>query len=694
MTAARNQYWFLDSVAGWQIASRSGVAFTAPAGDITLDPLPANAMFLESTLVGGIVCPVALAGDSQGRVFLLDGGEDRVTIIDLANKRAEVVRAFGGTGSSLRRFKTPRSLTVLPGGSIAIADTGNGRVLLFSGPPYALLKVWHAPGTPMKPCAVASDSCGVIYIVDRISRSILRVRENGERIASIGEGVLTDPVELAVAADRTVAVVEGRGANATVVIFPANGDKPVRLTLVKSPMSLAFDPTGNLFVGTANALISKLQPDRSQRSGWSLAGDGVSDVDGGVVKTAWIKGFGLVAILSSTTAGSPPRVFSMDPTGAFALTGSVQINPLDSGIENCSWHRVQVTGTVPARTSLKIESSTSESATGGWTPFVQCGLAAGTNPDCLVQSPAGRYLQIRFTLQSDGTVSPRIHALAIYFPRQSYLQYLPASYQDDDQSRLFLDRFLSIFQTTFDGIDSLLDNLWRYFNPYLTPDALLPWLAEWVAFPADPTLSNAQMRQLLRNAFSSYSARGTVTGLQQTIQDWTGVDNIRILEHFRLRDWSFLPVTDGLNQGVRIWSRGFYARLQVGVSSQVGTFKLTNSPAPASEPYDWGANQFSVLFPASPYTAAATSAKVQKILDREKPAYTQASLTPIYPRLRVGVQATLGIDAYVGRANAIVLGKLATLRYDAVLSPSKREREKRALGLSPYPRLGKDAKIL
>ena len=126
----------------------------------------------------------------------------------------------------------------------------------------------------------------------------------------------------------------------------------------------------------------------------------------------------------------------------------------------------------------------------------------------------------------------------------------------------------------------------------------------------------------------------------------------------------------------------------------MGEFRLTNAPSPASEPYDWGANQFAVLFPANPYTATDTAAAIQTVLDRDKPAHTQAFLSPVFPRLRVGIQATLGVDAYVGKANAMILGKLATLNYDAVLARSQSDRDAQALGQSLYPRLGEDARIL
>jgi phage tail-like protein len=699
MVNARDQYWLLDSVAGWQTNPVSGIYEDPDTGDLSLDPLPGNAAFLNSELAGKLKCAMALAADASGRIFALDGSTCQITILDLDKNRSELISAIGGPGSSLRHLRHPRSLAVLPSGAIAIADTGNRRVQLFSAAPYALIRVWGSPDFELQPCAVATDHCGILYILDRVTRSVLRVRATGEWLEPIGKDVLSDPVNLAVGPQQQLAVVDGRGANAVIVLFPAGGAKPLRLDLAKSPLSLAFDAQGDLCAGTANALISKLENDDSPPYGWSLGGDGVSDADGQVTSVVWTARHGLLGILTNFTPNDqgvivPPQVFSMDPAAAFARSGSFLTAALDSNIEACVWHRVQITGAVPANSRLTIESATSDSENANWSSFVPCATVTGDNPDCLIQSVPGRFLQLRFTLQSDGTVSPRIHSLKIFFPRQSYFQYLPAVFQDDPQSRLFLDRFLSIFQTTFDSLDAKLDNLWQFFDPLATPPALLPWLADWIDFPLDPTQPLAQQRTLLKNAFSSYVTRGTLAGLQKSIQDWTGVQNVRILEHFRLRNWTFLPVSTGLGQGTRLWSHNFYARLQVGVSSQIGSFRLTNSPEPASEPYDWGANRFSVLFPANPYTFSGTSAQVQKIVDREKPVYTQSSLCPIFPRLRIGVQATLGVDAYVGKVNKMILGKLATLSYDSVLAPSQTVREVRALGLRPYPRVGVDATIL
>ncbi len=302
MTPARGNYWLIDSLfeGQWWIATQTGICITPSEGDITLDPFPGSATFLDKSVVATIACPLALAADSKARVFVMDGVNNRVTILSLATSQTKRIPAFGGNGAGLRQFKGPRCLTVLPSGAIAIADTGNRRVQLFSGPPYILLRVWGPSDLAMQPNAVASDDCGVVYIADGKTGAILRVRASGEWLEPIGAGVLKNPIGLAVSMHETLAVVDSSGGNTSLVIFPPNNGKPVQLSAIASPSSLAFDDSGNLYAGTANAIVAKLQPDDTQLSGWSLAGEGVSDVDGRISKLAWVEGLGLIGILSST----------------------------------------------------------------------------------------------------------------------------------------------------------------------------------------------------------------------------------------------------------------------------------------------------------------------------------------------------------------------------------------------------------
>ena len=328
------------------------------------------------------------------------------------------------------------------------------------------------------------------------------------------------------------------------------------------------------------------------------------------------------------------------------------------------------------------------------------------NPDGQVQSGPGRYLRLRITMVSNGAASPEIHAIKIYFPRQSYLQYLPANFQDDDQSRLFLDRFLSIFQTSFDAFDRRIDNMWRLFDPLSTPEAWYNWLAAWMALPIDPDWTWPQKRQVLKQAAAQNLVRGTVAGLQQSIQDYAGVQG-NILEHYKLRHWPMiLSKTAQQAEGAMtqydarlcaatpLWSRAFAARLQVGKYSQIGSFELSGAGAPVSDAFAWGAGQFTVFFPADPYQPSATAAKVRQVVEREKPAHTQAFYVPVYPRMRVGVQASVGVDTYVSRITYTLLNQVGALGYDSILGASPARKQMAALGSSVPPLAGLNTRLL
>jgi phage tail-like protein len=374
---------------------------------------------------------------------------------------------------------------------------------------------------------------------------------------------------------------------------------------------------------------------------------------------------------------------------------------LDSELEKCSWHRIQLTATVPVGTSVEVETFTAEAGTPDLSTaaFKQCLLAGFDNPDGLVQSDPGRQLWMRVTLRSDGNQTPEIHSIQAYFPRDSYLKFLPAVYQEDVDSRLFLERFLSIFQTSNDDWDQTIDNLWQLFDPMATPAAFFPTLASWLALEVNPEWSDSQRRIMLRKAIQSYAVRGTVAGIQQAIEDYAGVANARIAEDFKFRRWAALPADEPLSGGVRLWSRDVYGKLQLDVNSQIGKFRLTGAPEPALEPLTWGANRFRVYFPAGPYNAAQITSRVREVVEREKPAHAEAAYCPVLPRMRVGVQAMVGVDAVVGDINYMVLSSAkaaypSTLNYDTILGCAAPERELRSLGLVPKPRVGVTAAIL
>ena len=115
-------------------------------------------------------------------------------------------------------------------------------------------------------------------------------------------------------------------------------------------------------------------------------------------------------------------------------------------------------------------------------------------------------------------------------PSNSYLNFLPALYREVD----FVGRFLSIFEQAFDPAVQTLETLWAYLDPITAPEALLPFLAHWVAWEMDSSWDIERQRLLIRNCLTLYRWHGTRYGLRFYLHLYTGLplEQIKIREIF------------------------------------------------------------------------------------------------------------------------------------------------------------------
>ena len=710
-SSSAGRYWFLDSVAGWQSAFLDGLEPTSKDGDLMLDALPGSASPLldEAQQAAEFKCPTALCPDGQGNLFVVDAGLNLVKRIDLARSTVMTLTAIGGKGSAPRELFEPRGIAVLSTGSVVIADTRNHHIKIFSSAMNALLQDWGTndalgqpePGTGHKmfrfPWTVAVDPYNSIHVVDRGNRRIQIIRADGAWQCEFSEQNWVSPTRLALGSDGLLAVVDAGTKSVTVLA----GGVWQLLPKVENPQSVAIDDAARIYVGDAEGLIHVFVPDPNQPNRYESAGTGLTSFNGAIVDLAWDSTYGLLAIVSETSTGPQQRLWKIKPDGARVRTGTYITQALDSNIPNCQWHRVLLNAPVPAGTSIQIDSFTadptvpvrqitSQVTSIAFNQWKLCVKAGNPNPDCLVQSGPGRYLWLRLTFNSNGLSSPELKSLKVFYPRVSYLQYLPAVYQENESSRQFLERFLSIFQTEFDSLDYRIDRVWQLFNPGSIPAKYLNWLASWLGLAVDPAWPESKLRSMLKNAYQAQCTRGTVTGLVQAIQDYTGIQAV-IIEHFKLRRLPILSAGRSLNDGLTLWSKNFYKRLQVGTNSRIGDFQLVSDPAPDVEPLDQDASQFTVLFLADPYGTGDTEQQISQVVEREKPVHTQAAICPMFPRFRIGVQSTVGTDSVVGGITYLTLNRLATLGYDSILGCSEVERKLRELGLTPRPVLGRSS---
>ena len=110
-----------------------------------------------------------------------------------------------------------------------------------------------------------------------------------------------------------------------------------------------------------------------------------------------------------------------------------------------------------------------------------------------------------------------------------YVANLPAFFQDDDFVGTFLLAFERILTGLPDadppnlppvprGLEQILDAIQTYFDPALTPEEFLPWLASWVATALSESWDTATRRNFIAHIVPLYHWRGTPWALQKSLE--------------------------------------------------------------------------------------------------------------------------------------------------------------------------------
>lgn len=359
------------------------------------------------------------------------------------------------------------------------------------------------------------------------------------------------------------------------------------------------------------------------------------------------------------------------PDGSFALQGSFLAGPFDIGDQETVWHRLQIKAEpLPAGAHLRLYTRTSANPAAPAMPPAELhsGPADGLAPrdawstaqrdarDLLLLNAPARYLWVCGVFSSDGRNSPQVAQMRVEYERPSWLRYLPAIYTPEDSDamgnrdptlvyRSHIYRSLALFQSMLDEQEDHLEELPRLFDPLAAPAEWLDWLAGWLAFDLNETWSEKERRKALKQAFPLQGLRGTVEGLRAMILLYTGA-KARIIEPARSAHLWSLGETSTL---------GFTTMLVAAQAKGVvlaTTADLNSSHLLAAE--DYGAPLFSdiahhfcVQVYAADISGEAALQRLERVVEREKPAHTTCCVQVIDAEMRVGAQARLDVDAIV-----------------------------------------------
>jgi phage tail-like protein len=271
--------------------------------------------------------------------------------------------------------------------------------------------------------------------------------------------------------------------------------------------------------------------------------------------------------------------------------------------------------------------------------------------DVLVQGPATTLLWVGGMMRSDGRSSPKLQQMRIDYGRDTYLEFLPALYGKDPQASEFLERFLALEQSVLGGLEGTIEDLPLLFDPHSAPAGDFPswlgWLASWLAFDIDESWSTSQLREYLAHAFALYGKRGTIEGLRQYLKIYAGVAAHIEEPGARASIWTL----DGRS------SLGFTTMLApshaagavLNSTATLDCSYLTRTEAFGEALFADVAHRFCVRLYCADLTRPGALEDARAVIEREKPAHTVCHVCVIEPRMRVGAQARIGIDAVVAR---------------------------------------------
>jgi phage tail-like protein len=693
-----------------------------PDGALTLARVPQA----ESTLVELQVPVEALSGpagigvDADGNLYVADRANHQILRVDACDGQSAPLPCLSGPGHHPGQLNGPRGLLVGPRHALYVADSGNHRVQVIDlntqqirgiwgqPQPYGVPEPGDAPGRLDEPWDLAADRAGHLYVVDHGNHRLQKFDADGRVLAGFWETMRAEPTVPGEPTYIAVAIMDDAerllvidGAESRLLIYRPDGTYDAEATSVWEALTLA-QPAGLLYSGDT-LYIGDAESERL----WAFGADGLL--------IGPVRGYhGPVAGLSLDRRGrllvhpgNGGAVKRLLPGQAYVETGSFLAGPIAVHARATGWHRLQVLAdTLPETAHVRLYTYAS-STTASPPPLPEGAQSSPSGPeltpldtwrvaptdalDIRVLNEPGRYLWLGGIVRAHGTTSPVLHQMRLEYAYQGWIHHLPSIYQRQDGGEpTFLERALALFESLLSDEEAWIDALPRLFDPWAAPhdqapSSWLDWLAGWLAFELDEAWSEERQRQALAEAFALYGQRGTVEGLRRMIALYTG-GTAHITEPARLASLWSLGETSMLGFTTMLAPAHAQGAV-VGTTATLDQSHLIDEEDYGAPLFEDIAHRFCVQVYAAELKDRGAMTKMHQLLQREKPAHTTYHLCFIEPRLRVGFQATVGVDTIVaGPPPELILTEPRQLGLDTATAESP---GRRGLGST----VGQDAQI-
>lgn len=143
------------------------------------------------------------------------------------------------------------------------------------------------------------------------------------------------------------------------------------------------------------------------------------------------------------------------------------------------------------------------------------------NPqDILLHSVKGRYLWFVLILHGNGSGSPVIRQIRMYFPKETWMRFLPEIYQGADGE--FLERYLCIFQSIYESLEEKIRQDAILLDLQAADPQLLLWLSGWLCAGSSHLWKPENLKKYLAEGAAVYQKLGTAGALVRMVELYTG----------------------------------------------------------------------------------------------------------------------------------------------------------------------------
>lgn len=216
-----------------------------------------------------------------------------------------------------------------------------------------------------------------------------------------------------------------------------------------------------------------------------------------------------------------------EPLGG--LPGIFVSRILDAGEQGTVWHRMKAVTEAGNNMAVFIKlygTDSLEAAKQAW-PDKEASkrfivLEQKDPEDVLLWEIKARYVWFSVILWGDGDKSPKLCFLQLYFPKQSWVEYLPEVYQSRNSQNPFLERYLAVFQTMYEEMEEAIRGEEKLLDLTASKEASFQWLTGFLGLERIYGFKTDRLKAYLSQGAECFKRRGTRRGIVELVKAYTG----------------------------------------------------------------------------------------------------------------------------------------------------------------------------